>query len=49
MTPLTPRSGLSGFFSFTKPPLDPGVRRQTYGRIRPMDCDRTWWERLLRR
>lgn len=29
--------------------LDPTIRRQTYGPLRPMEGSRSWWERLLRR
>jgi hypothetical protein len=32
-----------------RPSLDPSIRRLTYGRIKPMDCDLSWWERLFRR
>ena len=29
--------------------MDPSQRLRTYGRIRPLESNRTWWERLLRR
>ena len=32
-----------------RPAMDPSLRLRTYGRIRPLESDRTWWERLLRR
>ena len=32
-----------------RPPMDPSQRLRTYGRIRPLETDQTWWERLLRR
>ncbi|WP_296677800.1 hypothetical protein [Novosphingobium sp.] len=32
-----------------RPQMDPSIRLRTYGKIRPMAADRTWWERLLRR
>lgn len=32
-----------------RPAMDPSLRLRTYGRIRPLEEGRTWWERLLRR
>jgi hypothetical protein len=32
-----------------RPGMDPSLRLQTYGRIRPFDQDKRWWERLFRR
>lgn len=32
-----------------RPAMDPSLRLKTYGRIRPLDEDLTWWERLFRR
>jgi hypothetical protein len=29
--------------------MDPSLRLQTYGRIRSLDQERHWWERLFRR
>ena len=49
MTPLTPRRPTVLSAPFSRPPLDPSLRRRTYGPIRPMDCDLAWWERLFRR
>ena len=28
---------------------DPSLRLLTYGRIRPLETDLTWWERMFRR
>ncbi len=30
-------------------PMDPSLRLHTYGRIRPLEADLTWWERMFRR
>ena len=35
--------------AFGSRPMDPSQRLRTYGRIRPLESNRTWWERLLRR
>lgn len=32
-----------------RPPMDPSLRLRTYGRIRPLAEDMTWWERIFRR
>ena len=29
--------------------MDPSLRLRTYGRIRPLEADLTWWERIFRR
>ena len=29
--------------------MDPSLRLRTYGRIRPLEADLTWWERMFRR
>ena len=29
--------------------MDPSLRLRTYGRIRPLEADMTWWERMFRR
>jgi hypothetical protein len=49
MTPQSHRGIRPSFVSPRKPALDPDMRRQIYGHVRPMDCDMTWWERLFRR
>lgn len=49
MTPHSPHPIRRPLASLYTAPLDPTLRRLTYGRIRPMDCDLTWWERLFRR
>ena len=49
MTPQPHRGIRPSFISARKPALDPDMRRQIYGNIRPLDCDLTWWERLFRR
>lgn len=49
MTPQSHRGIRPSFVSSRKPALDPDMRRQIYGHVRPMDCDMTWWERLFRR
>ena len=28
--------------------MDPSLRLRTYGRIRPLEADMTWWERMFR-
>ena len=39
----------SSVASIASRPMDPSQRLRTYGRIRPLESNRTWWERLLRR
>ncbi|PKB25085.1 hypothetical protein B0I00_0266 [Novosphingobium kunmingense] len=36
-------------WSAPRPPMDPSLRLRTYGRIRPLAEDMTWWERIFRR
>ena len=49
MTPQPDRGTRPLPISPRKPVLDPDLRRQIYGHVRPMDCDLSWWERLFRR
>ncbi|MFP5395843.1 MAG: hypothetical protein ACLGHF_06735 [Alphaproteobacteria bacterium] len=49
MTPQAHHGQVPSFNRPRKSELDPDLRRQIYGHIRPMDCDRSWWEKLFRR
>ena len=49
MTSATPRTNPPTLSGLPRQSLDPSIRRLTYGRIKPMDSDLTWWERLFRR
>lgn len=42
-------SSNSRTFASTRPPMDPSMRLRTYGRVRPLAEDMTWWERIFRR
>ena len=49
MTPQPYHSPRTSFGGTRKSALDPDLRRQIYGHVRPMDYDLSWWERLFRR
>ncbi|MFM5884568.1 MAG: hypothetical protein ACKOQ3_04440 [Novosphingobium sp.] len=41
--------GTKSDWTAARPPMDPSQRLRTHGRIRPLEADQTWWERLFRR
>lgn len=45
----SPHRSVSSLIVQPRPGMDPSLRLKTYGRIRPLDEDLTWWERIFRR